>query len=203
MQRLFIPIGLLYSIIFFVLSSTTKAQGPLELQLQKGISAFEKGQFPKAERIFDKLIASEESYAEVYIWKSKCLQEFEEYQAAYNALQTACNLAPMHAPYWVEMGKFKYLLGINSIQKPESCGECGKLILPLANGNINSTNYYQSAVKDYQKAIKLAPNHAEAYYQLALSYQALGHLEQACLQLQKAQSFQHAQAHQYSTEICP
>ncbi|WP_264788926.1 tetratricopeptide repeat protein [Aureispira anguillae] len=203
MLRLSTTFCLFHSVIFFFFFSTVSAQNQLNVQLQKGITAFKKGNFPKAERIFDKLIASESSYAEAYLWKGKCLQEFEEYQAAYEAFFTACNLAPDHAPYWLELGNFKYTLGITSIRKPEACGECGKFLLPDTESTLNPTVYYKSALKDYQKALQLDPQYAEAHYQLGMVYKVLGDLNNACLQVQKAQALKHPKAKQYSAEICP
>lgn len=180
------------------------AQDQLSAQLQKGITAFEKANYPKAERIFDKLLAIEPSYAVVYIWKGKCLYQFEEYQAAYEAIFTACNLEPNQASHWLELGKFKYNIGISSIRKPELCGDCGKFLLPnTAPNRLKAIDYYNSALKDYEKAIQLDPKYAEAYYQLGLTYQALGNQDEACLYLKKAQGFKHHEANQHVAEICP
>lgn len=197
-----------FSILFFYLwisqLQITVAQDQLSTQLQKGIAAFKKANYAKAERIFDKLLTTEPSYALVYIWKGKCLYQFEEYQAAYEAISTACNLEPTHAPHWLELGQFKYNIGISSIRKPELCGDCGTFLLPNRNQHsLQATDYYKSALKDYQKAIQLDANYAEAYYQLALTHEVLGDKNKACLNLKKAQDFLHNKASQYAKEICP
>ena len=190
-------------LFFFFITLNLSAQDDLEAQLQKGIASFNKGKYAKAERIFDKLLEKEGSYAEAYLWKGKCLQEFEEYQATYDALSTARDLVPDHAPYWLEIGNFKYYLGITSIRKPELCGECGKFLLPETGERMNAPDYYKSAIKDYEQAIKLQPKYAAAYYQLALTYEALGNLPKACALLQEAKTLQHPNAAKRSTEICP
>lgn len=187
------------SICYYTTSIT--AQDKLVEQFEKGIVAFEKGNYAKAERLFDKLLKEEPSYAAVYVWKGKCLQEFEEYSAAYQAIHTACNLEPTEASYWFELGYLKYNLAIHSIKKPELCGDCGKFLLPEGE-SINTTDYYKSALKDYQKAIQLNPQYADAYYQMAVAYTALAEKEKACLQLQKAIDLKHPKASEYHLEIC-
>jgi tetratricopeptide (TPR) repeat protein len=175
----------------------------LEIQLNKGIQAFNKGKHAKAERIFDKLLKEEQSYAEAYLWKGKCLQEFEEYQAAYDAINTAKNLIPDHAPYWFEIGNFKYHLGVTSIRKPEVCGDCGHSLLPETGEMLKAPDYYKSALKDYEKAIELDTNYADAYYQMALTYYTLSNKPKACAVLEKAKNLKHTKAMNDSKAICP
>lgn len=188
---------------FLILSTHLAAQSELETQLQKGIAAFEKGKHAQAERIFDKLLEQEQSYAEVYIWKGKCLQEFEEYAAAYHAFKTALDLEPKSSVYWLEMGKFKYELGIASIRKPTLCETCGKSFLPETGELPNASHYYESAVKDIAQAIALDSKNAAAYFYNALLYKALGDTEKACQSLQQAQSLKDAEALKRGAEICP
>jgi tetratricopeptide (TPR) repeat protein len=192
---------LLFFLAFSYYSTTVVAQDQLLEQLEKGIATFKKGNFAKAERIFDKLLKEEPSYAAVYIWKGKCLQEFEEYQAAYEAIFTACNLEPTEATHWFELGFFKYTVAISSIKKPELCHDCGKLFLPEGE-NLKATDYYKSALKDYQKSSQLNPNYSEAYYQMGITYAALSDIDNACLELQKAVDLNHPQAATYRLEIC-
>jgi len=191
----------LFLFIFHFINPVS-AQDELLERFEKGIAVFEKGNIAKAERLFDKLLKEEPSYAAVYIWKGKCLQEFEEYQAAYEAISTACNLDPTEGMYWFELGFFKYTLAITNIKKPELCRDCGKFLLPDGN-NLKAVDYYKSALKDYQKAIQLNPQYAETYYQMGITYAALSDLDNACLQLQKAVALKHANASKYRLEICP
>ncbi|MBL4648563.1 MAG: tetratricopeptide repeat protein [Aureispira sp.] len=186
----------------FCLINTSSAQDKLLEQFEKGVAAFEKGNFAKAERFFDKLLKEEPSYAAVYLWKGKCLQEFEEYQAAYEAISTACNLDPTEGSYWFELGLFKYTIAITSIKKPELCGDCGKFLLPEGT-SLKASYYYKSALKDYQKAVQLNPNYSEAYYQMGIAHVALSEVDKACLQLQKAVDLKHPKALKYRLEICP
>jgi tetratricopeptide (TPR) repeat protein len=193
---------LLLFLSIFYYSTTLIAQDKLLEQFEKGITAFEKGSFAKAERLFDKILKEEPSYAAVYIWKGKCLYEFEEHQAAYEAIVMACNLDPTEGSYWFELGLFKYTIAITSIKKPELCRDCGKFILPEGS-SLKATDYYKSALKDYQKAVLLNPNDSEAYYQMAITSVALSDTENACLQLQKAIGLKHPKAATYRLEICP
>jgi len=185
----------------FCFNTILLAQDQLSEQFEKGIELFEKRKFAKAERIFDKLLKEEPSFAAVYIWKGKCLHEFEEYQAAYEAISTACNLDPTEGVYWFELGLFKYTIAITSIKKPELCSDCGKFLLPEGS-RLKATDYYKSALKDYQKAVQLNSNHSEAYYQMGITYVALSDTKNACLQLQKAVDLKHSKASKYRLEIC-
>lgn len=193
---------LFFFFFIFCFITTSSAQDELLERFEKGMAAFEKGNFAKAERLFDKLLKEEPSYAAVYIWKGKCLQEFEEYQAAYEAISTACNLDPTEGTYWFELGFFKYTIAITNIKKPELCGDCGKFLLPEGS-NLKAIDYYKSALKDYQKAAHLNPKHSETYYQMAITYAALSDLDNACLQLQRAVALKHSKASKYRLEICP
>lgn len=195
-------ITVLFLSVFYWSISITTAQDQLIEQFEKGVAAFEKGNYAKAERLFDKLLKAEPSFAAVYLWKGKCLQEFEEYPAAYEAISTACRLEPMEATYWFEFGLFKYTLAITSIKKPELCGDCGKFLLPEGK-QVKASDYYKSALKDYQKATRLNPSYAEAYYQMGITYMALNEPSSACSQLQKASNLNHSKASEYRLEICP
>lgn len=194
----------IFCFLFYILLTTPlAAQTELETQLQKGIAAFEKGKHAQAERIFDKLLEQEPSYGEVYIWKAKCLQEFEDYAAAYQAFKTALDLDPKSSVYWLEMGKFKYELGIASIRKPTLCETCGKSFLPETGELPKASHYYESAVKDITQALALDSKNANAYFYNALLYKALGDDKKACQSLQQAQSLQDAEALKRGAEICP
>lgn len=173
----------------------------LDKQLQKSIVLFEKGQVAKAERLLDKLIAQEGSYAPVYVWKGKCLETFEEFSAAYEAYYVACQLEPNVANNWLAMGNFKRKLGGLTIQKPTACGECGKHFLPL-NETPASSAYFRSAVEDYQRAIALDNHLVEALYQLGLTYTALGKQEAACVAIAKAAHLGYNKALNYQKEHC-
>lgn len=196
--------------LFFVcmiiigLGQSSKAQdfASLDKQLQKSIVAFEKGQIIKAERLVDKLIAKEGSYAPAYVWKGKCLQAFEEHSTAYEAYYTACQLQPKVASHWLAMGDFKSSLGSLSIRKPASCSDCGKRFLPLNGERPTAASYFRSALVDYQKALALDENLAEAQYQLGLTHGALGDQEAACIATAKAAQLGYTPAFAYQKEHC-
>jgi len=189
---------------FFLVITNTYAQNDvLDHQLQKGIKAYNKGQYAKAERIFDKLIAEEEGYADAYLWKGKCLQEFEEYYEAYEQLSAAINLDEERAFFWLEMGKFKHHLGMSSLQKPDLCGSCGKLILPETNKDFKPTDYYKKALLDYKKALSLDNNTSEIHFYIALTYEVLGEKDNACLHLRRASKLGHQQSIERSKKFCP
>lgn len=172
-------------------------------QLQKGIAAFENKKYAQAERIFDKLIKEEENNAEAYLWKGKCLQQFEEFQAAYEAFSIAKNLEPLQATYWLALGDFKYELGLFSIQKPHVCGDCGKVFLPDNSEMPSAIDFYKSALLDYEKAIQLDSQSAVAYYQLAWIYHHLGNASKACEMLSVSRKLNFSKAHQNTLISCP
>lgn len=185
-------------------SFTSNAQevGKLDKQLQKSIVAFEKGQFIKAERLLNQLIAQEEWYAPAYLWKGKCLEEFEEYSSAYDAYYTAVQLQPQVAKYWVALGDFKQRLGSLSIQKPAACGECGKQFLPNIGTRPEASSYFESALTDYQKALQLDEKLGVVHYQLGLTQAALGATDEACTSIHKAVQLGYETAVSYQTEYC-
>lgn len=188
---------------FLLFAGNITAQTSLVDQLQKGIKAYEKKQYAKAERIFDKILQVEEAYADAQLWKGKCLQEFEEYYEAYEHLSTAINLDSEKALYWLEMGKFKYHLGMSSLQKPDLCGSCGKLILPETNQNFKPTDYYKKALLDYKKALELDQQSSEIHFYTALAYEVLGENNTACQHLQIAAEQGHQQSIERSQKNCP
>lgn len=174
----------------------------LDKQLQKSIVAFEKGQVAKAERLLDKLLAQEESYAPAYIWKGKCLQVFEEYSGAYEAYYTACQLQPNAAHAWLALGDFKSSLGSLTIRKPAACGDCGKQFLPLNGDRPTAPAYFRSALSDYQKALALDDQLAAVHYQVGLTRAALGEQEAACQAIAKAHQLGYKAALNYQKEHC-
>ena len=68
---------------------------------------------------------------------------------------------------------------------------------------LQASDYYKAALKDYEKALQLDENYAEAYFQTALAYEVLGEKAQACQQLQAAKDLHHEGAKQYAKQICP
>ncbi|MDC0230941.1 hypothetical protein OAK19_03160 [Aureispira] len=168
--------------LFFFLwfSIPLLAQSDLEVQLEKGINLFNNKKYAKAERIFDRILRIEESYAYAYMWKAKCLLEFKEYKNAYNNFSTAKDLIPDYAPFWFEIGKFKCDFVSTIIKRPELCGECGKLVLPNNDIDVNAFDYYKSAIIDFEKAIDIDSKYGEAYYHIALIYNILGDKFKAC-----------------------
>lgn len=196
----------LFWVLIIIISTTTpllaQEATALDKQLQKSIVAFEKGQVAKAERLLNNLISKEGSYAPAYVWKGKCLQEFEEYQPAYEAYYTACQLQPNVASHWLALADFKSSLGSLTIRKPAACGDCGKQFLPLNGERPTAAAYFTSALEDYKKAIALDGELAEAHYQLGLTHAALGALEEACSAMQTAQELGYQAAAHYQKEHC-
>lgn len=194
-------------LVFLIVTSGSFASNAqdvaqLDKQLQKSIVAFEKGQFIKAERWLNKLITQEGLYAPAYLWKGKCLEEFEEYLSAYDAYYTACQLQPQVAEYWVALGDFKQRLGSLSIQKPEVCGECGKQFLPNIGRRPTASSYFESALADYQKALELDATLPKVHYQLGLTQAALGAQEEACAAIADAVQLGYEAAVSYQKEYC-
>ncbi|MGH1335771.1 MAG: tetratricopeptide repeat protein [Aureispira sp.] len=189
-------------IISWAQQSTAQENPLLDKQLQKSVVAFEKGQVAKAERLLDKLIAKEGSYAPAYIWKGKCLQVFEEYSAAYEAYYTACQLQPDAANSWLALGDFKSSLGSLTIRKPAACGDCGKQFLPLNGDRPSAAAYFRSALEDYQKALTINNQLAEVHYQVGLTHAALGEQEAACSAIATANQLGYQAALSYQKEHC-
>ena len=193
------------SFLFFFLffSIFLLAQSDLDIQLQKGINLFNNRKYAKAERVFDRILLIEKSNAFAYMWKGKCLLEFEEYQNAYNALCTAKDLIPDYAPFWLEIGKFKCTLVVTIIKTPELCGECGKFLLPNNDESVKAADYYKSAQKDFEKATDLDSTYGEAYYHISLIYNILGNKIKACEILSIAKNLQYPNKEQNNPFICP
>ncbi len=175
-------------ILLIIVGRQSHAQNlaALDKQLQKSIVAFEKGQTAKAERLLNKMIAAEGSYAPAYVWKGKCLQEFQEYGAAYEAYYSACQLQPEVATHWLALGDFKSMLGSATIRKPGACADCGKQFLPLNGERPTAAAYFSSALADYKKALALDADLAVAHYQLGLTHYSLGDAAAACAAIEKA-----------------
>ena len=189
-------------LLLIILSFSLHGQDKLSQQLQKGIEFFEKGKHAKAERIFDKILEQEESFAFAYMWKGKCLQEFEEYEAAYLAFCTARDLIPDYVPFWMALGNLKFLLANTIIRKPELCGECGKYILPDTGGEPTASEYYRSALIDYLRAINLDAGCSAAYYAAALTHRALGDSDSACNYYDKSIELKHTSIENNLFEYC-
>ncbi len=189
-------------LLLIALSYSLRGQDKLAQQLQKGIDFFEKGKHAKAERIFDKILEQEESYAIVYLWKGKCLQVFEEYEAAYEALSIARDLDPDQASFWMAIGDLKYTLAFKTIQKPELCGSCGKYIINENTNNVSPRSYLLSAIKDYHQVINIDTKHAEAYYKTSISYFNLKKKEAACFNMAIAESLHHPLSKEFLESNC-
>jgi len=179
-------------LLVLLLPTTFYAQS--EALLDKAIQQYNREHYTKAEIIIDKLLKKDETFDQAYLWKAKCLVQFEEFETAHQQLQIAINLQPTKASYRLAMGNLKFQVGQSSLMKPEGCDACGQAILPTAGNDIKPIHYFEAASKDYQKAIALDADFGAAYYHLALTYQALGKQDKACQQFQKAKDLDYALA---------
>lgn len=193
-------IGLLLSLLVACsVQAQDCAEAPLLLKAQ---AAFAKTHYAKAERLLDKLLAASPDCAAALHWKGRCLEAFEDYGTAYEAYSGAIQLAPNEAAYSMARGDLLRTLGTLRLQSPTTCGECGKQYLPDIGDSAPPAAYWAKAVLDYQLAIRTDQHSAEAHYALALTYQALGRMEQACLYMKYAQDNQHPDAAVYLQRHC-
>ena len=100
------------------------------------------------------------------------------------------------------MGNLKLYLGQSTIKRTKSCNDCGQAILPEASGPLESKDYYEAALKDYQQAVKLDDQFGEAYYQLGQTHQLLGNKEKACVKYQQAAALKYALAKKQIVDFC-
>ena len=61
---------------------------------------------------------------------------------------------------------------------------------------------YTGAIADYNKAIELNPNNANAYYSRAVSKMRLGYIDSACLDFSKAGELGHKDAYETIKILC-
>ncbi len=163
-------------------------------ELDNAIRLYEQGKYPKAERIIDKLLKSTETNAQVYVWKSKLLIQFEEYGAAYEQLIVAQSIMPFNVALTVALGDLKFQVANLSISNPEVCGSCATEILPDIKQNLKPSDYFNAAVKDYLLALRIMPKDAPLHYKIALCYHFVGQQKLSCHHMQIAASFRHNQA---------
>jgi tetratricopeptide (TPR) repeat protein len=175
-----------------------------EKLFQKGLTLCQKSKWDKAEKIFDKIIASDEATAEAYIWKAKCLLQFGEYAAAHQHVQIAIQIDPLNASFRKAQGDLKMFVGQSRIKKTQQCDECGKVILPNINNhqNIQAADYYLAAIQDYLKAQQLDKKDPQIAYQLALANYYLNHTEKACQYYQEAIQLGYTSSDNSNTTFC-
>lgn len=127
----------------------------------RGTSAFDKGQYAKAERWMDKLIDQHPTCHHAYYWKGKCAEHFEDYAGAYEAYSIACTLSN-EASYFIARGDLLRTVGTLRLQAPSTCGDCGKQLLPDISNTQPPLVYFKRAAIDYEQALRLAPQHKTA-----------------------------------------
>lgn len=190
-----------FLLLFLSISYSNFAQSNNAL-LQKGIRQYEKQNWTKAENLFDKAIAQDETQAIAYCWKAKCLLQFQSFGKAYDYMQIALQLEPTNAQWHLEQGNLKMFVGQSSINKTEECNDCGKKILPYHDGSIVALDYYQSAIIDYKQAQKLAPQNGEIAYQSAVAYRNIGQQTDACSMMQTAKKLNYKLALTQVSTFC-
>lgn len=188
-HSIFITMKFLHFLLLMLLAGSIQAQSSKTNKLlEKGILLTQKNKWDKAEKLFDKLLASDEATAEIYVWKAKCLLQFGEYANAYQHITMAIQIEPTNADFHIAQGDLKLFVGQSRIQKTQQCNECGKTILPShSNYNqIKAEDYYEAAILNYKKAQQLNPQSTTAAYQLALAHSYLNQKQKACTYYQQA-----------------
>ena len=79
-------------------------------------------------------------------------------------------------------------------QTAEDYAESGESKLELKD--------YKGAILDFNKAIELAPNNANVYYNRGLAKISLGQKDSGCLDLSKAGEMGYSEAYDYIKEFC-
>ncbi len=116
--------------------------------------------------------------AEIYYHQGLSKFNLEEHEGAVNDFTKAININPNHADAYYRRGLAYYGLGKAYSSLEEYYGE-----LPNTRSSLEQ---YQEAVNDFTKAIKINPNHADAYYGRGLANTRLGRFERGVADYTKA-----------------
>lgn len=191
--------------IFLLLTLSYTAligQSQTEKWQQKATQLVEKSNFRKADRYLRKILLQEDYHPDAHFLKAKVHQHFQEYEEAFDHLESAIALLPNEGLYQIGMGNLKYTIGLKQLKAAESC-DCGKYIIPENNGTLTATDFFKSALKNYTRSLELLPNIGETYFQLGMTYYALGNTLASCTAIQKAKELNYELAHKVSNANCP
>lgn len=173
--------------LFIVLDS--HAQKKIEQQLKKGKKAYSRQLYDKAVFCFEKVLKLDIKNSTAYTWKALSHKELNEYKAAFDDFEAALNIAPTSETY-KQRAAMKSGMALSGMDLPNLC-DCGSYIMPSASGNTDALAYYQSAVEDYEQALKLDGKSADTFYRAAITYYYLGKYDKTCSYLQKATNLGH------------
>jgi tetratricopeptide (TPR) repeat protein len=191
--------------IFLLLTLSYTAligQGQTEKWQKKATQLVEKNNFRKADRYLKKILLQEDYHPDAHFLKAKVHQHFEEYEEAFEHLESAIALLPNEGSYQIGMGNLKYTLGLKQLKTVESC-DCGKYIIPEHNGTLTATDFFKSALKNYNRSLELLPNIGETYFQLGMTHYALGNTLASCTAIKKAKKLNYKMAEQVNNANCP
>ena len=108
-------------------------------------------------------------------------------------LQSAAALGGQAAGYSGAYQPVYGTMGYGAAGAPAGYGQAAPMADPVAHYN-RGVGYYQAndmarAIEEYNEAIRLSPNFAEAHYSLGVAYLAMGNTDAATIQASRLQSF--------------
>lgn len=151
---------------------------------QEGIKAKELKNFTRAVECFTKAIELKVNYKDIYIQRSYCLSQLEQYDEAIQDLNIA--LADNPEDYLLYYNRGLNHLKIRNFQKAKD--DFSKSI--SLNPNYAAAFYnrgliflhkgeYDNAISDFSKVIRLDNFHYRAFYKRGVSYEKLGYILKA------------------------
>jgi tetratricopeptide (TPR) repeat protein/S1-C subfamily serine protease len=168
----------------------------------KGKALEEQGNFPEAIRAFEESLYKQPDYMPSLSELSKIYRELKNFDKALAALKKAIQITPKNANLYNE----KWVVLSNSKRDKEALLAINEAIAlsPRAAFYSNrGTTYaglkdYSKAIADYDKAIAINPEYAEAYYNRGVAYGALKDYSKAIADYDKAIAINPELAEAYS-----
>lgn len=176
---------ILFSLVFFcgLFCSTTLAQRAEENGLQRGMDAFDAGQWQDALRLFDLWIQEHTGDSKAYLLRGQTQEQLGDELKANADYSIAVNLNPEFAEAYFARGRSRYLL-----EQYENATEDFLRYLELPKGETSQIIFRKSPGDSGFSQIHTdqAENPAQAYYHLGLCAAALEEFEGAVIYFEMA-----------------